>query len=69
MIVAGVAIGLPLVWAVGRLIKSQLYDVTPSDPRAVGLAVLILSSASIAAAWIPAQRASGIDPTEALRIE
>jgi predicted permease len=69
MIVTGVAIGFALVWAFGRLVESQLYDVSPSDPAAIGFAVLILAFATIAAAWIPAQRASGVDPTEALRAE
>jgi ABC-type antimicrobial peptide transport system permease subunit len=69
MIVTGVAIGLALVWALGRLVKSQLYDVSPSDPAAIAFAVLILAFATIAAAWIPAQHAAGIDPTEALRAE
>jgi predicted permease len=69
MISAGVAIGVPLVLALGRLVESQLYDVKPSDPAAITIAILILASASTAAAWIPAQRASGVDPTEALRAE
>jgi predicted permease len=69
MILAGVAIGLPLVWALGRLVKSQLYDVSPSDPAAILFAIFILASASITATWIPAHRASGIDPTDALRVE
>jgi predicted permease len=69
MIVKGVAIGLAFVWALGRLVKSQLYDVSPSDPAAIAFAVLILVFATIAAAWIPAQHAAGIDPTEALRAE
>jgi ABC-type antimicrobial peptide transport system permease subunit len=69
MIVAGVVIGLPLVWALGRLVVSQLYDVSPSDPAAIAIAILILGCAAIAAAWIPARRASGVDPTEALRVE
>ncbi|MGI9070012.1 MAG: ADOP family duplicated permease [Bryobacteraceae bacterium] len=69
MIVTGVAIGLAFVWALGRLVKSQLYDVSPSDPAAIAFAVSILAFATIAAAWIPAQHAAGIDPTEALRAE
>jgi ABC-type antimicrobial peptide transport system permease subunit len=67
--VTGIAIGLLLFWALGRLVTSQLYDVSSSDPAAIGIAVLILAGASIAAAWLPALRASGIDPTNALRIE
>jgi ABC-type antimicrobial peptide transport system permease subunit len=69
MISAGVAIGVPLVLALGRLVESQLYDVKASDPAAITMAILILASASTAAALIPAQRASGVDPTEALRAE
>lgn len=69
MIVTGVAIGLPLVWVLGRLVKSQLYAVSPSDPAAIAVAVSMLASATIAAACIPAHRASGVDPTEALRAE
>jgi predicted permease len=68
-IVTGVAVGLALVWASGRLVKSELYAVSPADPAAIAFAVLILAFATIAAAWIPAQRASGVDPTEALRAE
>jgi predicted permease len=69
MIVAGVAIGLPLVWVLGRLVKSQLYNVSASDPAVIAIAILILASASTSAAWIPAQRASGIDPADTLRVE
>jgi predicted permease len=69
MIAWGIAIGLPLVWAFGRLVESQLYDVKPSDPVVTVVAILILGSAAIAAAFIPARRASGVDPTDALRVE
>jgi ABC-type antimicrobial peptide transport system permease subunit len=69
MIVWGIAIALPLVWALGRLVESQLYDVKPSDPVVIAFAILILGSAAIAAALIPARRASGVDPTDALRVE
>src|SRR5581483_4550918 len=54
MILVGIAIGLPLVWALGRLVKSQLYDVEPSDPTVIAVSILILASAAIAAACIPA---------------
>ncbi|MBV9760190.1 MAG: ABC transporter permease [Acidobacteriaceae bacterium] len=69
MVTLGTAVGLGLAWTLGRLVKSQLYDVSPSDPAVIGCAVLILGSATMAAAWIPARRASGVDPTEALRAE
>jgi predicted permease len=69
MIVAGIAIALPCVWAMGRLVQSQLYDVKPTDPATIAVATLILCSAAGAAALIPAQRASAVSPTDALRFE
>ncbi len=69
MVAWGIALGLPLVWALGRLVESQLYDVKPSDPVVIAAAILILGSAAVAAAFIPARRASGVDPTDALRVE
>src|ERR1043166_3850304 len=42
MIIAGIAIGLPCVWALGRLIESQLYDIHPTDPGAIAAAVCVL---------------------------
>lgn len=69
MIFSGIGIGLPFVWALGRLVQSQLYDVKASDPPAIAVAIMILCSTAGAAALIPAHRASGINPTEALRFE
>jgi predicted permease len=69
MIVAGTAIALPCVWALGRLVESRLYDVKPTDPVTVLAATLILCSIALGAALIPAHRASAVNPTEALRFE
>ncbi|HKW64150.1 MAG TPA: ABC transporter permease [Candidatus Acidoferrum sp.] len=69
MIVSGIGIGLPVAWALGRLVESQFYDVKPSDPVVIAIAILVLSSAALAATFIPAHRASSINPTDALRIE
>jgi predicted permease len=69
MISAGIAIALPCVWALGRLVESQLYDVKPTDPFAIAAATFILCAASLGAAFIPARRASAVNPTEALRFE
>ena len=69
MVAAGIAISLPCIWALGRLVESQLYDVKPTDPAMIAIATLILCSAALAAALIPARRASGVNPTEALRFE
>ncbi len=69
MVVSGLAIGLPFVWTLGRLLESQLYDVKLSDPAATAIAILLLGSAGLCAALIPAHRASGVNPTDALRAE
>ena len=69
MVLSGIAAGLLMVWALGRLVTSQLYYVKPSDPLVIATAILILASAGIGSAVIPARRASGVNPTEALRVD
>ncbi len=69
MITAGIAIGLPCVWALGRLIESQLYEGKATDVATVAAAVCVLSVGVMTAALIPAQRASAVSPTDALRFE
>jgi len=69
MILSGIAIGLPFVWVLGRLVASQLYDVKPSDPAVIAIAILLLCLAGLSAGLIPAHRASGVNPTDALRAE
>ena len=69
MILSGIAIGLPFVWALGRLVESQLYDIKPFDPAVIAVTILLLCSAGLGAALIPAHRASGVNPTDALRVE
>ena len=69
MIAGGTAIALPCVWALGRLVESQLYDVKPTDPVTILAATLIQCSTALAAALIPARRASAVNPTDALRFE
>jgi len=69
MITAGTAIALPCVWALGRLVESQLYDVKPTDAVTIFAATVVLCSTALGAALIPARRAAAVDPTEALRFE
>jgi predicted permease len=69
MITAGTAIALPCVWALGHLVESQLYDVTPTDPVTIFAATLALCSTALGAALIPALRAAAVNPIEALRFE
>jgi predicted permease len=69
MIAAGTAIALPCVWALGRLVESQLFGVKPTDATAIAAATLLLTSAALGAALIPARRAAAVNPTDALRFE
>jgi predicted permease len=65
---AGLALGLPLAIGAGRLISSQLYEVSFWDPRALALATAALAICAVAAAMIPASVAASISPMTALRI-
>ncbi len=69
LIAAGVVIGLPMSLALTRMVQSQLYGVTPHDPATMIVAVVCLASVACAAGWIPAYRASRLDPVVALRHE
>lgn len=69
MVLGGIAIGLPVIWALGRVIASQLFDVQPTDPAAFTAAILLLSVAALGAAFIPARRAARVNPVDALRVE
>ncbi|HXJ91907.1 MAG TPA: ABC transporter permease [Terriglobia bacterium] len=65
----GLAIGIPLALASGRLMASQLYNVKTYDPLILTLAVLVLAACALFAGFVPAQRAASIDPMRALRTE
>jgi hypothetical protein len=68
-VVAGLALGLPLAIAAGRLISSQLYEVSFWDPVALAVAAGALAICAAAAAMIPASVAASISPMTALRTE
>jgi predicted permease len=65
----GVLLGLPAVLLLTRLIEAQLYGVQPGDPLVLGAGVLALFCLTALASWLPARRASRIDPMIALRSE
>jgi predicted permease len=65
----GLALGIPLAIAAGRLISSQLYQVSFWDPAAMGIAAGALAVCGAAAATIPAAVAASISPMAALRTE
>jgi predicted permease len=65
----GLAIGTLGALALGRLLQSQVRDVGIADPVVLGGALTGLAAAAVLASWLPARRASRIDPIEALRPE
>jgi predicted permease len=69
LLLTGVAVGLPLIAAVTRLAKTLLYGLTPTDPVSLGLAVLLLFAVTLLAGYVPARRATKVDPLVALRRE
>jgi putative ABC transport system permease protein len=69
VVVPGVAIGVPLALAAAWVVRSQLYGVSATDPRVIAMAAAVLVITSLVASWLPARRASRIQPIEALREE
>jgi predicted permease len=66
---AGVIVGLAGAAGVTRVLQRFLFGVTPTDPIAFTLVTLLLVAVGLLAAWLPARRATRIDPTTALRAE
>lgn len=63
----GILVGVVGALALTRVLGALLVDVTPTDPAAFALAVGAFLALTVVACWIPARRASRLDPTEALR--
>jgi len=69
LVIAGIAVGLPIVFAVTRLASTFLYGLTPTDPISLVSAAVLLLSVSLLAGYLPARRATRVDPMVALRCE
>jgi predicted permease len=69
LISAGLLIGTCSALAVTRVLESQLFGVTPTDPLTFTVIALLLTSVALLACWIPARRATKVDPMIALRSE
>lgn len=69
LLLAGLAAGTFLAATGTRFIAARLYGLAPADPVAIGVAVAMLGCVALLAAWIPAHRASQVDPLAALRYE
>jgi len=69
LVAIGLLVGLPLTFAAGRFLGTQLYGSSPDNPAAIVAAVLALAVSGLVAACIPALRASTVSPLTALRSE
>jgi putative ABC transport system permease protein len=69
MALAGIAIGMAGAFALTRYLQSLLYQIRPDDPSSFALAAGVLLAAALLAGFIPARRATEVDPIAALRYE
>jgi len=66
---SGIILGLVAAWGLGRLLSSQLYGVSASDPVTIALAAGLLLVVALVAGYLPARRATRVNPVLALRYE
>jgi ABC-type antimicrobial peptide transport system permease subunit len=69
LVLGGIAFGLPAALVATRLIASQLFGVGPADPVTMGSATLLMTTLAGTAGFLPALRATRVDPVIALRSE
>ena len=69
LVVIGLAVGLGAALAATRVVASQLYGLQPHDPATVAIALSLLFAVAAFASFVPARRASQVDPMAALRYE
>jgi predicted permease len=69
LVIGGVALGLALALALTRRIESVLFGLEPNDPVIIGIAILVIVATAAFSGYLPARRASRVDPMEALRYQ
>ena len=69
LVLIGTALGVVGAFGATRLLRALLFEVNPADPVTFAVAALVLGAVALAACWVPARRATGADPLEALRAE
>jgi predicted permease len=65
----GIGIGLPAAWGLSRMVSSQLYGIQPNDAMTIAAATLGIAFVALLAGYVPALRATRVDPMRALRWE
>jgi hypothetical protein len=69
LVAFGTALGLAGALALGRFVRGVMFGIAPSDPLTLTIATAVLVGACVLALLLPARRAAGVDPMEALRVE
>jgi ABC-type antimicrobial peptide transport system permease subunit len=65
----GIMVGIPSSLGLTRLVRSQLFGISPTDPLTIAAAAAALALVGLVAGWLPARRAAGVEPVLALRYE
>jgi predicted permease len=65
----GIGLGAPLALALSRFVQSQLFGLTPYDPSTLAVAMIFLALVTLGSGYLPARRATRVDPMSALRYE
>ena len=63
----GLTVGVPAAWAVARVLRGRLYNVSPPDALIFASVSVLLLAVALLAAYVPARRAAAVDPLVALR--
>jgi putative ABC transport system permease protein len=69
MLIAGVVVGLPLAYVLARLSESLLFGVSASNPAIYAVGLVLIAVVAVVACYVPARRATRVDPLVALRYE
>jgi ABC-type antimicrobial peptide transport system permease subunit len=69
LVVLGLVIGVPAALFAARFISAQLFGLQPADPTALISAAVVLTIVALLAGYVPARRASRVNPLNALRYE
>jgi ABC-type antimicrobial peptide transport system permease subunit len=67
LLVGGIAAGFAMAVGLAWMMRGMLFDMSPFDPVSFGMAAVVLSGFALAACYVPARRATRVDPMTALR--